>query len=47
MGLTMQEVVSFEEIKKGRAEEIVEKMVVLKDVSYSKAKGMVDNYLKK
>ena len=35
-----------EEIKKGRAEEIVEKIVVLKDVSYSKAKGMVENYLK-
>ncbi len=29
------------------AEEIIEKMVVLKDVSYSKAKGMVENYLKK
>ena len=42
----MQEVVSFEEIKKGRAEEIVEKIVVLKDVSYSEAKNMIEDYLK-
>jgi hypothetical protein len=35
-----------EEIKKSKSEEIVEKIVVLKDVSYSKAKGMVEDYLK-
>ncbi|MCK4734371.1 MAG: hypothetical protein KAT65_18090 [Methanophagales archaeon] len=34
----MQEVVTFEEI--------AEKIVVLKDVSYSEAKGMTEEYLK-
>jgi hypothetical protein len=39
----MQEVVNFEESKSG---EIVEKIVVLKDVSYSEAKSMIEDYLK-
>ena len=35
-----------EELKSGKTCEIVEKIVVLKDVSYSEAKSMVENYLK-
>ncbi|KAF5432398.1 FeoC like transcriptional regulator [Candidatus Methanophagaceae archaeon] len=35
-----------EELKSSKACEIVEKMVVLKDVSYSEAESMVENYLK-
>ena len=35
-----------EELKSSKTCEIVEKMVVLKDVSYSEAKSMVENYLK-
>lgn len=35
-----------EEIKSVKTCKIVEKIVVLKDVSYSEAKSMVENYLK-
>ncbi|NQE44936.1 hypothetical protein C5S31_02780 [ANME-1 cluster archaeon GoMg2] len=35
-----------EELKSSKSCEIVEKIVVLKDVSYSEAKSMVENYLK-
>ncbi len=42
----MQEVATFEEIKSGKTCKIVERIVVLKDVSYSEAKSMVANYLK-
>ena len=35
-----------EELKSGKTCEIVEKIVVLKDVSYSEAKSRVENYLK-
>ena len=35
-----------EELKSSKTCEIVEKIVVLKDVSYSEAKSMVENYLK-
>ncbi len=46
----VQEIVNLrtelEEIKKSKSEEIVEKIVVLKDVSYSEAKNMIEDYLK-
>ncbi len=35
-----------EEIRKSKSGEIVEKIVVLKDVSYSEAKSMIEDYLK-
>ncbi|MCK4397738.1 MAG: hypothetical protein KAV25_01960 [Methanophagales archaeon] len=42
----MQEVVSFEEIKRSKSGEVIEKIVVLKDVPYSEAKNMIEDYLK-
>ncbi|NQE06577.1 hypothetical protein C5S32_11970 [ANME-1 cluster archaeon GoMg1] len=34
------------EIKRSKSGEVIEKIVVLKDVPYSEAKNMVDGYLK-
>ena len=35
-----------EEIKRSKSGEVIEKIVVLKDVPYSEAKNMVEDYLK-
>jgi len=35
-----------DEIKRSKSGEVVEKIVVLRDVSYSEAKNMVEDYLK-